>query len=660
MSRSAVVHGTLLAAVVAAGALCVAAPEARASAERRAETPPPRALIAFLPSEPAPRLPLLFDLAERGMAVGLTSPTLGGYARRQMVLDVSQGSRISSRVYTRPLGGLDLVPVPEPPGGRIADWRAAVDRATDAPGEAVPGLLASAVERAGLGVAYAGVVGFEQVEAIAAADRAGRVERVSLGTGGTLADRALDLWREHALVVARLPEDAAGLAALDRLLEARGARDLVYVVRAPPAGRLRMLPAGIAGPGAFNGGGALWSASTRRAGLVTAIDVAPTVLEHLGLDVPDEMHGRAIEARPGRSAGELLAMSDRLNVVQGRRGPVLQWALLMWVILLAALERARGRAGVRAGLRIAFLAVIWLPGLALATAAFEPPAAVETLALAGGSLVLGALTDRLVRWPLAPALPAAAVLCAYAIDLASGSPLIVASLAGPNPRAGARFFGVGNELETILSLVALFGAGAALTLAPRRAAAGFAIVAVAVAAVLGAGRLGAAVGAVITLGAGGAAAVLVALPRRPRPLAVAAIVAAPAVAIGGLVAIDLATAAGTHLTSSVVEEPGDVAQTVYRRFLISVRGLETGTAPFSVGTALALLALGTAYRRRLLAPLGEWDPVRARPLRAAFAGALVATVAGALANDSGPVMILIGTAGLLAATAYVRGRPEVT
>ena len=50
------------------------------------------------------------------------------------------------------------------------------------------------------------------------------------------------------------------------------------------------------------------------------------------------------------------------------------------------------------------------------------------------------------------------------LDLARGSQWIGASLAGPNPKGGARFFGIGNELEIILSLEVLFGLGALLSL----------------------------------------------------------------------------------------------------------------------------------------------------------------------------------------------------
>src|SRR5918999_543830 len=125
--------------LLAAAALASGAPSAAAR---------PRVLLAFLPTEPAPKMPLLFDFADRGLAIGLTSPTLGGYNPRQAMLDVSQGTRISTRIYPEKTPRLELVDSPGP-GARIARFGLAVDRAEDATGDVTPGLLADTVERAG-------------------------------------------------------------------------------------------------------------------------------------------------------------------------------------------------------------------------------------------------------------------------------------------------------------------------------------------------------------------------------------------------------------------------------------------------------------------------------------------------------------------------------
>jgi hypothetical protein len=305
--------------------------------------------------------------------------------------------------------------------------------------------------------------------------------------------------------------------------------------------------------------------------------------------------------------------------------------------------------------RIAFLAVLWLPGVALVTAAIAPSWLAELLTLSLGSIALGALTDRLVPWPLAPAVPAAVVFGAHAVDLARGSPWIGASIAGPNPKGGSRFFGIGNELEAMLSLEVLFGLGAALTLLkPRYVARMFAFGCLIAAAIIGSGRLGADVGGVITLGAGAAGAVLASMGGRltRRRLLVAALV--PVAAVVGLVALDLLTSGGAHLTRTVVHGngPGELVDIIHRRLTISVNGLSN--VPVSIVCGIGVVACAVAIRRRerLYAPLSSHPA-----FMAGIWGGFSAIVIGALSNDSGPVIFALGFLGLLFATGYVWGRP---
>jgi hypothetical protein len=471
--------------------------------------------------------------------------------------------------------------------------------------------------------------------------------------------RVLELLRESELVITRLPPDRRGLGALDRILAGAGPEVLVYVVQAPPeTGAL--LPTGLRAEGLA---GMLTSETTRTTGLIAATDVAPTVLRHLGLEPPSDVEGQEIEAERGASE-DLSGLADRLGAIVPRRDPALLWMLAAWAGLTCVLALARRGAGLRAGLRVGFLAALWVPGVALLTAALRPGEALELAILAAGSLALGSATDRLVRWPAAPLLPAACVLVAHTIDLAAGSPLIATSLAGPNPRGGARFFGIGNELETILSITLLLGTGAALALgsdrAGRRPPLTFAIASAVCALILGAGLLGAAVGAVVTLGAGGAAAVLAALPGRPDRRALALGIAAPVLLVGGLVAVDLATAGGAHLSREVLDGggAGELLDTLQRRLELSVSGLKDADTAVAVGICAASLVVGVVKRRSLLAPLEGAGPVAARSFRAGLLGALVATAVATVANDSGPVIFMIGSVILILAVAYVQGRPR--
>ncbi|MFL5781462.1 MAG: hypothetical protein ACJ760_09130, partial [Thermoleophilaceae bacterium] len=628
--------------VAALAAVLLAAPAAGARQ---------RALIGFVPTSPAPKMPLLFDLAERDFSYGVTSPTLGAFAKRQMLLDMSQGSRIANHAYPDPLKRLDLR-LGEGGDGRIKGFRLARRRAIDAPGDVIPGLFGSTLQRAGRKIGYVGVAGFQQTEAVVAANRRGHVERVSLGTVGTFAQRALRMWDATDVLVARFPSDESGLAALDGVLAGRRPGDLILIVRAPPAGVLRLLPSGMLGPGAT--GDVIYSPTTRRLGLVAATDYAPTVLDYLGIGIPKKMQGRVIESRPDGDPEEVRARMARLDVILGRRPLAINTWFLCFCGMTLALWLARRREGIDAALRIGFLGVLWMPGVALFTAQILPTRMAEIAILALGSLGLGALTDRFVRWPLAPAVPAALVFGAHAIDLARGSPLIGASLAGPNPKGGARFFGIGNELEILLSLEVLLGLGAFLSVVPRRWVRwGFAAGCLVAAVIIGSGRLGADVGGVITLGAGAAAAFLASLGRPPTRRGIAIALLVPVLAVVGLVALDLVTSGGAHLTRTVVHgSPGDLLDTIRRRLIISVSGLKSVTTAITVGVGIVAFYLGVRRRREVFAAL-DGEPA----FMAGIWGAFAATVVGALANDSGPLIFEVGLIVLLLATGYARARP---
>ena len=97
----------------------------------------------------------------------------------------------------------------------------------------------------------------------------------------------------------------------------------------------------------------------------------------------------------------------------------------------------------------------------------------------------------------------------------AGSPLTALSVLGPNPGAGVRFFGIGNELEAILTTLTLIGCGAGWRPArsrpaprPRSGSSGSRSLA---AAAFAPGRFGADVGAAIVLGVGAATAAVIAL-----------------------------------------------------------------------------------------------------------------------------------------------------
>lgn len=630
----------------------------------------PRVLIAFFPADSALGTRELDRLAREGrepveatpvldrlsvhpeLALGLVGATQGTYSPEQALLDITQGTRVSEATYTpeeSPQLGLEFFNgVP-----RIRGWLDARLRAESAPAEVVPGLLAGSIPG---GAAFVAGSNGSWREAVVAADRKGFLGEASIVASGAIAARAQTLLDRYRLVVTELPRGKIGVRELDRLVKGRGSDELLIVMQAPPqSAAQQLLPIGVLGlPG---GAGTLSSDSTRREGIVAGIDLLPTVLDYLGLSVPSQVKGRPLRVEPGRDAEALDDTDDRLRVIGPRRLPALQTIALSWLVLVLICGVTAGVRGVRAGVRIGALAVLWIPAVLLVTAVVEPDRDVELALITALTFGLAALTDRLLRWPRGPALPAIVALVAYTVDLAAGSDLIVNSLLGPNPRSGSRYFGIGNELESLLPLLLLVGTAALLGRRPRSrgAAAAFVLGGVALAIVIGSGRLGADVGGVITVAVGAAVATLLMLPGTysRRQLALL-LVAAPILGLLALALLDAVTGGDGHLTRTVLDAQsgGDVWDIVRRRYELAFNGLAKGAMPFLIAICALMVIYATRNKGRLYAAVRGYDS-----WYAALVAGVAAAVAGALFNDSGAQLLLFGVVLLADVTAYLRCGP---
>jgi hypothetical protein len=365
------------------------------------------------------------------------------------------------------------------------------------------------------------------------------------------------------------------------------------------------------------------------------------------------MSGKPIEARGDATPAGLSELRNRLTDLGPRR-----WAVI-WLGLIGALAIAGLAAVVRRDARLPgralLLAAMWLPGVLLLTGALAPSAPLEGVIVAVACALLALATDRVRPWPRALALPAAVAVALHVLDLALGSELVPRSLLGPNPVLGSRFFGAGNELEIALAAVGLLGLGGALATASARARVwGFAIGGAVLAFTLAWGRLGADVGAVPTIVAGATVAALVAAGSIPWRLRIAILLGAPVVGLAALALLDLLTGGDAHFSRSVLEAGGldEIADVAERRVRLSYRSLGRGAIPFLVAFALIGLAVGFRYRRALLAST-EGAP----GVRAAVYGLLAAVLVGALTNDSGPIILLIGSSYLLFVAVYLAAVP---
>ena len=512
------------------------------------------------------------------------SAGLGTVPAEQTYLDVGQGNRVFDSLYDRPL--------PERRGDPTRWWREVVERAEGAPAEIVPGLLRSALLRAGQASRFT-VIRVASLRRVADLDRGGLVIAVARPTGKT--------------------DDP--------------------------------LPIGIAGAGVS---GNLTSDSTRTDGYVLSTDIAPTVLDWFRLEVPSAVSGQPIRAEGRVDPAAIESLVARMDMISARRGPVIGLPIAAWLLLTLLVVAASKGSRARTAVRVLALSIVYLPLLLLAGAAVEPGEGAEALLVGLGAPGVAAVTLLALRGYRALAAAAALTVLAYAVDVIAGSPLTSLSLLGPNPGLGVRFYGIGNELEALLAVLVVAGTGAwlsgsGLARSGRSAATVFLAVGLLAAFVFAAGRFGADVGAAIVFPVGAAVAAA-AIAGRGQRTAALAVVAAPFAVLALLALIDLLSGANAHLTRSVLDAGGlgDLADVAQRRLQLSAHSFARPVLLVFLPVVAALAVLAYVRRERLRAWLSGVPAMRAGLL-----GALAATVIGTLANDSGALLLELGTAYLL-------------
>jgi len=416
------------------------------------------------------------------------------------------------------------------------------------------------------------------------------------------------------------------------------------------------LPVGVAGEG-FRGD--LTSGSTLTDGYVLSTDIGPTLLRHFGVAVPSEMDGEPISAEGEVDPDAVEDLAERMSVIPDRRAPVVILSLVAWIIAAALVGLARPGMR-RSALAWLALAFAYMPLMLLAGAAIEPSGVAEGMLVGFGATALALGTLLLIGGWSALAIACAITVVAYAIDVVTGSELTRLSLLGPNPIFGARFYGIGNELEALIAVMVPVAVGAGLTAAAERQpisrnfeVAAFLVVGSLASAVFAVGRFGADVGAAIVLPVGAVvAAILVAeaagsLSGRPvtksRLSLIPGVIAAPLIALTALALIDLVSGGNSHLTRSVLDAGGvsDLADVAQRRLELSAHDFAQAAGNLLFWLVIAGVSLSLAKWRRIDA----W--LRPAPLaRAGFIGACAAVAVGVLVNDSGATFLVLGSLAL--------------
>jgi hypothetical protein len=488
------------------------------------------------------------------------------------------------------------------------------------------------------------------------------------------ADRYSDLTTDQATQSERSQALARADVLLARVLKhVDASRDLVLVV-APtsPRGPAQLTVAAASGPG-FSPGLAR-SATTRRDGFVTLPDVAPTVLDFLGVDIPDAITGTAmVSNHAGISSHTFASLGDDDTVARFRdraTGPASVTFIVLQVLGygLAALALTRWR---RARpwvewlllLPLAQASLAFLSGLvrydALTVPGYVVVHVVAGAVLAGAALLIGRTFEPRLGAAsalVAPLLLVGLTLAVLLVDIFVGGPLQLNTVFGYSPTVAGRFAGYGNlafALVAAAAIVVVSGAWSFASLragarAPRRRQLALGLVLLLLLVVVAADglpSLGSDVGGVLALVPAGAVLVLLLAGVRLSWTRLVLIVAGTGAVLVTFALVDLSRPADsrTHLGRLAAKvlhaDNGGVATVLQRKVEANVGILTSSVWTWVIPIALAFLSFLLWRRPGSLKAVEERVP----GLRAGLVGSLVAGIVGFALNDSGiavPAMML--------------------
>jgi hypothetical protein len=547
---------------------------------------------------------------------------------------------------------------------------------------AVPGMLGQTLADAAVTRSVASFADpvVTRLAPLVAMDRRGVVpwgilmNRLDPSAAGAAIQRAMD---RGGLVAIDAGGTASATVILPEVIKRVGPNDALIILASDPAPEVSfehtwLAPILAIGPGLD--GGLLTSASTRRDGVVSNVDVMPTVLSWLGVTPPEGVLGQPFESIPvGDPPAETQLAFDVYARLAAQRGDVFRAVSALAILAMVAaagfvLRRRTGRAPAPFAVRALLLGAASTP-LAMLV---EPllgsrRLGVTVLAVLGGGLVIGAAAAAAFeRDRSAFAAVAGATLLLLLADVLIGSPLAARSLLGYTVAGGTRFYGLASE-EMGVALAGLFlTLGFVVDARPRWRRPAYAAAAMAV-LIFSAPPFGAKFGMLLTAIPALAVAWTVFEGRR---LTRETVLLAAAVLIAGIgmatLAGLLAGSGGSHIGAETrvlgQEGAGAAISVLLRRAGVALRLLITFWA-WLVAAGVAIMLFAAVPRRERLARV-----VAGRPgLHGAITGLAVAAGAALLFNDAGAVivatMVLVAGPAVmaeLAAPAQPGARPSST
>lgn len=439
-------------------------------------------------------------------------------------------------------------------------------------------------------------------------------------------------------------------------------RDAVVVLgTAPNPADGRLAAVAVRAPGIAPG--LLRSGTTQRTGFVQLMDVAPSVLDLVGVETPQTMRGRAVavgqtSADAARSRRFLIDADTATQFRAEVQAPVASVLMVMMTgligIAVAATARPRSvwPAVARwwAAVTLALLPTIFLaralPFHRIGIGGYWAWIGLGTVAVAAGARVIGrrhALDSVL-------ALLAASVVV-LGVDAVAGSPLQFNGALGFSPEIAGRFIGFGNAGYAVFSASGLFLAVLSVVRFPRAGRLVALSVLTAVVVVDGAPFWGADVGGVLSLVPAFVIVGVQLLGWRIRLRTALLALAGTAVAAAGAIAVDLARSAGSrsHL-GRLVEQirrggGSEFVDVVVRKLDANLSTWSTSPFRWMVPLLIGgIAALWLIPNSNLPAVWRRLDPTRALTM-----GFPTLVVLGYGLNDTGVLVIaLMGTVGLAA------------
>ncbi|MFQ5574159.1 MAG: hypothetical protein ACE5E0_00860, partial [Terriglobia bacterium] len=431
----------------------------------------------------------------------------------------------------------------------------------------------------------------------------------------------------------------------------------LFVLAAPTPARTdkrrdELTPIVIWGPG-FDGGMPV-SATTRRAGLVTNPDIAPTVLDFFSIESPPSFIGRPIQRTVGSSdrLSHLSTLSSRSNKNDALQPPLIisYIGLVLGVFVLTAAKlifSGRIKRVLSLILSGLLLYVLALPLsfflLPLFVAASAPDAVYLSVTyLLGLGLVAGSMVFRKSMFgPLAFLVAVTALV--IGIDLVTGSRLNMNTVFGYSPIVAGRFYGLGNQGLGIFLAVSILTAVLLIQWRGRFDTAAAIIVLaffMLVTVIIGFPRWGADVGGTIASVVAFGTTYFSLLGRKISARAVVAALVLVVLTVGVFAGIDVFGAKDqeSHLGRTIesIGSQGESAalQVIQRKIVTNLRILRFSTWSyffwFIFGLILYLRYRPTGQFQRLL----DRFPYVAAGISGAFVGGLI----GFLVNDSGIVI----------------------